>query len=231
MAFSIAATMIVKNEADILPFVLSNTLDQVDALYVINNDSIDNTEDIILSFGVKIAYYECKKEHYNHSKWMTFLANMAIKNYDWVVPIDGDEMWNNLSCLRNSKNYNFFVIKSIKNHMFTNYPGSFHPSKMPYYREGKTVRNTFRPNAPVQISEGSHEIKGVNTVVSPVTPITIDHYPFRSEAQYLKKVTDGANAMFARNTRPEEAFHWKLLAKNLGEFDRLTGFRKTIKLV
>lgn len=224
--------MIVKNEEDILPFVLSNTLNQVDKIFIINNNSVDATEDIILSFKDKIEYYENKKEFYNHSEWMTSLANMAIKNkFDWIVPIDGDEIWNNLSILKNSQ-YNFFVIDTIKNHMFTDYTGYFHPFKMPYYKEEKTMRNAFRSAFPIEkITEGSHYIKGINTrITSYNSLISIDHYPFRSESQYIRKVTEGAAAMMARKTHPSEAWHWKNLAENLDKFKKITAFRKFVKL-
>jgi len=231
MEFSIAATMVVKNEEDILPFVLSNTLDQVDALYIIDNNSVDNTKDVISSFGKRITFYDCKKEHYNHKEWMTSLANMAIKDgFDWVVPIDADEMWSNLSCLRNAQ-CNLFVIEIIKNHMFTNYTGPFHPSKMPYYKEEETLRNAFRSPTPVEITEGSHHIKGIGLIGETQEVITIDHYPFRSEAQYFRKVVEGADAMITRNTSPEEAHHWKSLAQNLDKFKIHTGFRKMVKLL
>ena len=233
MAFSIAATMIVKNEEDILPFVLANTLNQVDKIFIINNNSIDTTEDVILSFRDRVEYYENKKEYYNHGEWMTQLANMAIKNkFDWIVPIDGDEIWSNLSVLRNNNQYNFFVIESIKNHMFTNYTGSFHPSKMPYYKEEKTLRNAFKTSISIQaITEGSHYIKGVNNrIVSYSSSIAIDHYPFRSENQYIRKVTNGTAAMMTRKTTSVEAWHWKVLTQNLDKFKKLTAFRKFVKL-
>ena len=239
-SFDICAIMIVKNEEDILPFVLKNTLDQVAKVFIINNNSSDATADVIHSFNDGIEYYENNKEPYDHSLWMTRLANMAIyKGFRWIVPIDGDEMWRNISVLSSMESYDLVRVVEIRNHLFFNYSDKFHPDKMPFYRVKNisgSPRICFKSpfQKQVDISDGSHgfnilgqnRYKKINT-----TNIIVDHYPFRNESQYWNKVYEGTKAVMATAKNPKIACHWRRIYNSPHKFQSMTGHLRCTKLL
>src|ERR1700688_33804 len=96
---SVAAVLLVKDEADIIEFTLRHLKAQVDWIYAADNGSTDGTREILdaLENGTAeawltvlddpvVAYYQAEK--------MTALAVRARMNgYQWVIPADADEFW------------------------------------------------------------------------------------------------------------------------------------------
>jgi hypothetical protein len=89
----VAALTLMKNEADILPFKLKYMEDQVDYYLFLDNDSADNSIEIV-SAHPKTVFYDIIKETYR-----TTLRDILIEkaqdflgNDDWMVYIDPDEV-------------------------------------------------------------------------------------------------------------------------------------------
>jgi hypothetical protein len=93
---SVAAVMLVKDEADIIEYVVAYMVGQVDHLIVCDNGSTDGTLDALHALSEEtpfeiradeeVAYYQARKT--------TELAAYALAlGHQWVVPCDADELW------------------------------------------------------------------------------------------------------------------------------------------
>lgn len=92
---SVAAVMLVKDEADVIGFTVDWLLSQVDHVYVMDNKSTDGTHDIVSAYGpARVTVIYDPTVGYWQSRKTTALAMRALKDgYDWVVPCDADEWW------------------------------------------------------------------------------------------------------------------------------------------
>lgn len=94
---SVAAVMLVKDEADVIGYTLEHLLGHVDEILVSDNGSTDETAAIVdatakssgrvlLMRDTEVAYYQDVKT--------TALAQMALEiGHQWVLPCDADEFW------------------------------------------------------------------------------------------------------------------------------------------
>jgi glycosyltransferase involved in cell wall biosynthesis len=92
------ATLLVKNEEDILEHSLKHHIEEQNIQFIIatDNNSTDNTKKILKSFKeVKIIIDENGSDH-DQSKWVTRMAKLAtIYDPKWIVHLDADEFWCN----------------------------------------------------------------------------------------------------------------------------------------
>ncbi|MGQ9720644.1 MAG: glycosyltransferase family 2 protein [Candidatus Jordarchaeum sp.] len=89
----VAALTLMKNEADILPFKLKFMEDQVDYYLFLDNDSDDNSLEIV-SAHPKTVFCDIIKETYRTTLRDILIekAQEFIGNEDWMVYIDPDEV-------------------------------------------------------------------------------------------------------------------------------------------
>lgn len=83
---TLAVALIVKNEAQELPFCLNSVKDWVDEIIVLDSGSTDSTQEIAQSYGAKV---------YSNTTWPGFgkqrqLAQTYVKS-DYVLWLDADE--------------------------------------------------------------------------------------------------------------------------------------------
>lgn len=94
--FRVVMTILVKNEDDIIEQnIRTHAALGVDAFVVMDNDSTDNTTEILKKLQKEyeiILIHE--KGLYNQAKWMKRLAVAAKRlGADWVINNDADEFW------------------------------------------------------------------------------------------------------------------------------------------
>lgn len=81
-----------KNEGDLLPYTLPSAIKQVDAMMIVDDDSDDNSWDVIKSFGNKLAYAARKRDLKVDSR--QHLLEEVRKRYGtkdtWVQVIESD---------------------------------------------------------------------------------------------------------------------------------------------
>lgn len=95
---SVAAVMLVKDEADIIETTVRHLLANVDSVYVWDNLSTDGTLEILSELALEhpgrleagsddeVGYYQDRKT--------TNLAQYALRaGHRWVIPCDADEIW------------------------------------------------------------------------------------------------------------------------------------------
>jgi glycosyltransferase involved in cell wall biosynthesis len=87
----IRAFMIVRNEALRLPFMLKHYFERgVDRIFVLDNDSTDDTRSIVLSFK-NTHLFHTKDIYAHHGAWMDLLLR-HYGNGCWCLVLDADEM-------------------------------------------------------------------------------------------------------------------------------------------
>lgn len=95
---SVAAIMLVKDEADIIEPVVRHLLANVDEVIVADNGSTDGTREILhdlkTSYPSELIVGEDIEPAYYQSEKTTKLAMDALRlGHEWVIPCDADEIW------------------------------------------------------------------------------------------------------------------------------------------
>jgi glycosyltransferase involved in cell wall biosynthesis len=212
------AISMVKDEADIVRSVVEQMLTQVDEVIVADNGSTDGTREILEALPVtliddpEVGYYQSRK--------MTALAELAAeKGAVWVVPFDADEYW---TCgwglirdvLSQHTPDNGIVTAELYDHVCTAIDpdvadpvariGWRRPTKLPL------PKIACRTAPDLTIEQGNHFARyTVPARISDGPAFVVHHFPYRSVAQLIRKVRNGAQA-YAASTLPEHmGAHWR----------------------
>ena len=104
-SIKITATLLAKNEEDIIGANIEHHLSHgVDCFIITNNNSTDKTRQIVEKYPEVKEIIDENEDDHNQSKWVTRMAQIACKmETDWVVHLDADELWCGLTELRNCK--------------------------------------------------------------------------------------------------------------------------------
>jgi hypothetical protein len=90
-------TMVVRNEADMLPVVLRHHLTQgVDSIHVIDHSSTDATPRLLghlRAVGLPIAWRRWEGPFDQDAMVAELTTEAAEAGADWIVTVDGDELW------------------------------------------------------------------------------------------------------------------------------------------
>ena len=208
---TIVATLVVRDEDDILESMLTHTLSEgVSRIFVTDNASKDKTPQILQKFPEVSVEFSDDMTH-NQEIHTTRMAREACKtNPDWIVHLDADEFWCGFPNLHN--NYPSETLWCTSVFIHPPVPGIKTASleKMRRYidfhghaREFKVIH---RPDPNIVIKHGNHGIKDRSMELCP--EITRHHYPIRSLEQFTRKVYQGANALKARKFVCERWYLW-----------------------
>lgn len=217
----IVGVSMVKDESDVIEFIVRNLFDQgVDALLIADNLSSDSTPEKLASLSEEfpIDVVEDKEIGYYQSRKMTDLATVAFQQMgaDLVIPFDADEFWTGRKCsLRESLEGAGADIISFPLYNF--FPTSSDPSSVDPFSRILNRDTTRAPlykvavrNIPgLQIMQGNHSAKGCGTYEVSTTAM-IGHFPWRSFAQFHRKVRNGYEAYLATSLPETEGSHWRM---------------------
>ncbi len=221
--------MLARDEADIIEHTLRHLKTQVDWVFVADNMSTDGTRDILNSLAwTDEAWLDVSDDlepGYFQDRKTTALALQAYeRGFDWVIPCDADEIWYSpfgrvgdiLDVLPEEV---LFARAVMFNHIPTNQD---QPESDPVKRigwrfiePGAMSKVACRTSPDLRIDMGNHEAVSVGKVRSNWMhnvhgQITIRHFPWRSQAQHLRKITNGALAYAAApDLDPTYGEHWK----------------------
>ena len=213
--------MLVKDEADIIGYVLDHLHEQVDEIYVYDNLSSDGTREILEERGERwtpdpeIGYYQSDKT--------TMAARIALHHgHEWVLPCDADEVWYTPDG-RTIKEYLYGItpdVRVVTAHLYNHFPTALDPQEEenPILRIGWRQKSygalskvCVRMRKDVAIEMGNHgaHFRGFGLVVP---GLQLRHYSWRSPEQYLKKIRNGATAYAAMDPERSEGYggHWKM---------------------
>lgn len=211
----IVATILAKNEEDIIASNIEHHINQgVTHFIVTNNNSIDKTKNIVEKYPEVVEIIDEPGEDHDQSAWVTRMARLACKiNPEWIIHLDADEFWCNISELR------FIEEKYISNSKCYIHPPrncDFNFKKLRYYlkfndhqlhAESKVAH---KPDPDIVISHGNHGFENRKITLWPHN-IWRHHYPVRSYKQFVRKCVDGHNALQRRGSVCDRWKNWKEL--------------------
>lgn len=214
----IAVTM-VKDEADIIRYTIENLINQgVDEILVADNCSTDGTFEILREIAaVEPVWVEVDEDPaYYQSEKMTRLARKAFDLYDAdvVVPFDADEYWTGQGCsLRKALERSTSPVMAVP--LFNYFPSTTDKDEDDPFRRILTRGKEVSPlpkvavrNIPnLVIQQGNHSATGGDT--TEVSSAMIGHFPWRSYAQFERKVSNGYRAYLSTDLPEDVGAHWR----------------------
>lgn len=235
----VAGITMVKDEADVIEGVIRHMSTQVDTIYVYDHMSTDGTWEILqrLSFDMKLCPILAMKYNdpgYYQSEMMTDLAKMAhAHDADWIIPFDADELWNAAPDYGDSVKDALAklptFVRKVEVPLFNHYstaldaaePDPFTRMRWRSRTPGLLPKVAFRPEDGMRIEQGNHgvylpRLHGVESSADMVLTLpgkpmlTIDHYPYRSAEQMVRKTRNGSAAYAAAEDLPADmGAHWR----------------------
>ena len=207
-----------KNNADIIKQTTEQMLTQVDHVIIMDNNSTDGAREILE--GLPITLLDDPDPAYYQSKKMTALAKVA-KNMgaEWIVPFDSDEIWYSpfgtiKEVLEDTAPQWLAVAANLYDHVTSNEDDTteLNPVKRIGWRradKGLLPKIACRWREDLIIGQGNHSALYSGGATVKPDLLVVRHYPYRSHAQFIKKVRDGVAAYAATDLPENSGAHWK----------------------
>ena len=220
--------MMVKNEEDIIGYNIEWLQTQdIDHIFIANNMSTDNTENILKELSEKyknITIYNDNQFAYEQSSKMNRWINQCYEmGADIIIPIDADEIWHSkihektLGQVLKENGDSDCVFEAIavdfiptENDTKSNNPFE----SMIYVKENSDSFQSvaFTKHLGAIITMGNHSIDnhpGNSNIIKNL--IGIKHYQYRNFEQFVKKMRNGKR-VYDETTMPEYiGSHWRIL--------------------
>lgn len=223
----VVGVTMVRDELDVLPATLAHMLAECDAVIVADNGSTDGTYEMLMDEArrlngpllvltdFEVGYYQSRK--------VTRLAGVARDELgaEWVVPWDADEVWlsrggervaDALAALPESV---LVAEADLWDHVSTaRDPDDPNPVRRMRWRRSAPAalpKVAVRARRDVTIAQGNHSASfdGVDLPGRACNLLTVRHFPYRSAAQTVRKVRNGAEAYAATVLGEAEGAHWR----------------------
>lgn len=204
----IVATILAKDEADIIGRNIEHHVEQGVAHFIItNNRSTDATGEIASRYKEVVEVIDEPGDDHRQAEWVTRMARMACKlDPDWIVHLDADELWCGLGQLGRLDAKAFGSTK-----MFLHPPRR--SGDMSHYLDFEAVPGLpgeckvgHRPDPDIRITHGNHGVVGADPVFTKA--VWRHHYPVRSLNQFRKKTVEGHEALVRRRSVCERWERW-----------------------
>ncbi|HKV84372.1 MAG TPA: glycosyltransferase family 2 protein [Ktedonobacterales bacterium] len=240
------ALAMVKNECDIIESFVRHNLRYLDALFIIDNQSVDGTREILVELqreGLPVVLYDDPRFGYFQSEKMTaFYRNVCdYAAPDYVIPLDADEflaiptraaLEEALAGLPTGEH----GLIAWKTYLFS--PNASEPDpvrrmtrrrkaeKPAYYKV--VIAADPQENHKLTIAQGNHTVTHSERGELPhhILPgAAVAHYPVRGEAQVIAKAVTGWLAYVAKDpdsAAKDAGYQWHSLYLRLMENPHLT---------
>jgi glycosyltransferase involved in cell wall biosynthesis len=227
----IVAISCVKNEEDIIEAFIRHTLYYVDQIIILDNDSNDNTKEILLCLkreGLPLDIIEDPSIGHWHEKRMNYLMReYALNRYsaDGILPLDADEFIYAKDVERftyticSSKSPIKIAWRSYVPHVSDKY-SVVNPVLRIRYRlktEGKQTEKAMVPakilsgNNNISLSQGNHNLleNGKKMRSLHMDGVYLGHFPVRSPGQYAAKIAVKYLQYMSMQKREVWGWHYK----------------------
>lgn len=232
---SVAAVMLVKDEADVLEPVLRHLAWHVDEIIVAENNSTDDTPRILSRLrddeGLPIVLVLDEEVGYFQSRKTSELAALALaRGHSWVVPCDADEVWyvgadiaRPISAFLGGQGREVMYVKAeLYNHLPTS--SDYEDSRPNPLRQIGWRQRDHAPLAKVacKLRDGLKIAAGNHAAWAPGSGLTVGglvirHFSWRSPEQYVRKIRNGAAAYAATDLPESTGAHWRMFGDPLSD--------------
>jgi hypothetical protein len=214
----VVMTLLVRDEQDILREQLEFHLAHgVDEFILMDNLSVDGTAEIAHDYvrAGCLRYLFQPQDDYSQGRWVTEMARRARREHgaDWVINSDADEFWwphtgSLKDALRSvascagavSVERTNFVARQDGGAPFWRRMNVRYASSVNALGESLSPKVAHRGHDDVVVAQGNHSVSvGGEPVACTGAPMTIFHFPVRTQAQFLNKIVKGG-AAYERNT-------------------------------
>lgn len=221
----IIATITTSNSETLICEWLKHHENIVDEIIATDNASVDGTLDMLNDHPLVSRIIHEPKAGFLQELWVTRMARIAsLKNPDWIIHCDHDELWGNLDSLTSiDPIYDAVVSRNWRNHLPVS--DSCKMSEMPNFVENtgssplhdvkyfgdvySTARKIIhRPNSDIIIGPGNHTVRNWDFKIG-LSEVEIDHYPVRSFQQFETKVTKGNRGFHEASQPAQVGNHWR----------------------
>lgn len=222
MTGPIVLTLVVRDEADVLAACLDYHLGAgVDLVLVTDHASVDETPALLARFPGRVRSWRETGEAFRQDEWATAMARVAAAEHgaSWLLHGDADELWwpasgdlrATLAAVPASVDVvavprsNFLPARSDTQPFWKRMTALDRASVNAFGRP-LPPKLAHRAVADVVVGPGGHTLASAR--LRPPVPaggLEILHYPVRSFAQLVTKVTRGAAAAAANPAYSEEA--------------------------
>lgn len=219
--------MLVKDEADIIDSTIGHLTDEVDHIIVADNLSSDGTREILAQWAHDAPGFITVQDDtvvaYMQSDKTTALAMQAYAlGHTWVLPVDADECWiaDDGRRIRDWLNGISPDVRVVRALLYNHIPTALddEDETNPFRRIGwrqtdhapaKFGKVAVRCGPNVVIEMGNHGayMPGRKTEGG---GLTVRHYSWRSAAQYVRKIQNGATAYAASGLAEGFGGHWRM---------------------
>lgn len=233
---SIFVVMMVKDELDILPYVLDHLIEEdVDEFYIADNNSTDGTREFLHDLAVShknitviddpvVGYYQQAKMN----GWIRQAVDMGA---DIIIPVDADEIWyaegTTLGKALQGMAEDVAVAPVIDMVPQNTDNVTGNPILNITFRERDLeifpcVAFKYHPDC--SIAQGNHDVSHPGSRNHSL--IKIRHFQYRSYEQFCRKMRNGKAAYDATDLPGDFGIHWREggALSDTQLFDRWTGY-------
>lgn len=219
----IHAYIISWNEEKMLPFTLDYYSQFCEKIYVYDNMSTDNSDEIYKKYDkVEVKKWQTPDKKYNDVILVQLKSNMYKQsrkhNVDWAIVCDCDEYLYHENLLEKLKEYkdNGVTMPKIDGHDmcsedFPIYDGKLLTDKVKIGSETyePMCKNIiFNPLLDIEYMPGAHSNKTPNAKFSPKAELKLLHYKFLGKEYVLERYGNLAEQLSDYNLKTGLSGHW-----------------------